>query len=207
MMQDTLIEQCITYARKAYDRQLVSGTGGNLSVRLDEDKMVITGSGISLGDTHEENLVIVDLKDLSWKSSSNITPSKEFLFHAAILQRRVDIQAVLHVHPPYATGYAAICQDIPMMTDAAFKQPPIPRVPFAPSGTTELRDYVIAAIEANPFCKALLLEKHGLITFGHDIPGAYLYADLIEELARIASIAENLHASKSIGIYQLVKPG
>lgn len=193
-MQDSLVNQLITFARMAYNRKLVSGTGGNFSVRVIPDKMLITGSGISLGDTNEQNLITVDLAELSWESASGVIPSKEYTFHAAILQRRPDIEAVLHVHPPYATGYAALCQDIPMVTDAAFKQPPIPRVPFAPSGSKDLRDYVIQALEAHPGCKALLLEQHGLVALGNSIPTAFYYADLIEELAKIAFIAQSLRS-------------
>jgi L-fuculose-phosphate aldolase len=96
------------------------------------------------------------------------------------------------VHPPYATAYAVKCRDIPMVTDAAFKQPPAPRVPFAPSGTEQLQANVAAAAIAHPGCKWLLLEQHGLVALGPDIIAAYNAADLVEELAAIAYLAEHL---------------
>ncbi len=100
--------------------------------------------------------------------------------------------AVLHVHSPHATAYAVNRRDIPMVTDAAFKQPPIPRVPFAPSGTEDLKHNVVQAIEQNPGCKVLLLEEHGVVALGSDVVAAYDTADLTEELARIAYVAEKL---------------
>jgi ribulose-5-phosphate 4-epimerase/fuculose-1-phosphate aldolase len=79
-----------------------------------------------------------------------------------------------------------------MVTDAAFKQPSMPLVPFAPSGTAELQENVARAVRTHPNCKVLLLEKHGIIALGLDTVMAYDVADLIEELARIAYQSECL---------------
>lgn len=186
----TIREQIQFYARRAYDRRLVGGTGGNFSARLNPEQMLITASGVSLGDTSVDNLIVVNIIDNKWEPVGDFRPSKEFLFHADILRLRPDVGAVLHGHPLYATAYAVNKRDIPMVTDAAFKQPPMPRVPFAPSGSEALRSYVVKAIEANPGCKALLLEEHGTLALGSDIVAAYNVADLTEELATIAYLAE-----------------
>lgn len=194
MTEEGVRAQLMVYARRAYSRGLVGGTGGNFSARLDETRMLITASGVSLADTTLENLVIVDVHTLEWRPSGGSKPSKELLFHAEILRRRPDVGAVFHGHPSYATAYAVARRNIPMVTDAAFKQPPIPRVPFAPSGTEELRENVARAIEKSPTCKALLLEEHGLIAMGATIVAAYDTGDLIEELARIAYLSSGLGA-------------
>ena len=154
--------------------------------------MAITASGLNLGDTSMENLIEMDIDTYAWKANGEYVPSKEYLFHADILRLRQDVGAVLHIHPPYATTFAVLKRDIPMVTDAAFKQPEIPRVPFEPSGTKELQANVVQAIESNPECKVLLLEQHGIICLGSDIRWAYDIADLTEELARIAYLKENL---------------
>ena len=120
-------------------------------------------------------------------------PSKEYLFHTEIYRMRPDVGAVLHAHPRYTTAFAVKQRDIPMLTDAAFKQPPIPRVPFAPSGTKELQENVSTAIKNNIDCKVLLLEKHGMVSMGNDIRMAYDIADLVEELANIAYLVEILN--------------
>jgi L-fuculose-phosphate aldolase len=142
MPAEVIPQQLMTYARLAYARRLVGGTGGNFSARLGKDKMLITASGISLGDTRLENLITVDIATCQWEPQGELIPSKEYHFHADILRLRPEIGAVLHVHPPYATAYAVKKLDIPMLTDAAFKQPPMPRVPFAPSGSEDLRRFV-----------------------------------------------------------------
>lgn len=192
MQEDEIRQQMIAFSRRAYQRGLVGGTGGNLSARLPGDKMLVTASGLSLADTAENNLITVDILTGEWQPVPGLVPSREYKFHMDILRLRPDVGAVLHVHPPYVTAYAVAKRDIPMLTDAAFKQPPIPRVPFAPSGTEELRENVAAAIGDNPGCRCLLLELHGLVALGKDITAAYNQADLIEELARIAWLSSRI---------------
>ena len=189
MTEDEIRQQLVDFSRRAYQRRLVGGTGGNFSARIPEGRMLVTASGLSLGDTDENNLITVDILTGEWQPIAGLIPSKEHKFHMDILRMRPEVGAVLHVHPPHATAYAVAKHDIPMLTDSAFKQPPIPRVAFAPSGTEELRRNVAAAIEANPGCRCLLLELHGMIALGSDITAAYNQADLIEELATIAYLS------------------
>lgn len=189
--------QLTQYARRAYDRGLVGGTGGNFSARLDDHQMLITASGISLADTTNENLLIVDIDTCRWNAVGHFRPSIEFMFHVEIFRRRPDVGAVCHVHPPYATAYAVNQRAIPMVTDAAFKQPPMPCVPFAPSGSEALKENVAQTIENNPDCKVLLLEKHGIVGVGADIVAAYNVADLTAELAHIAYLANGLSKVES----------
>jgi len=195
MTNKIIADELVHYARRAYNRGLVGGTGGNFSGRTEDDRMLITASGLSLGDTTAENLIDMDIATYDWKANKDYIPSKEYLFHADILRLRPDVGAVLHIHPPYSTAYAVLKRDIPMVTDAAFKQPPTPRVPFAPSGTEELQNNVVRAIEDNPGCKVILLEQHGIICLGVNIRWAYDIADMTEELARIAYLQETLARS------------
>jgi len=193
MTEMVLRELLVTLARRAYERGLVGGTGGNFSARIDGEKMLITASGLSLTDTSINNLITVEIETCEWEPVEGFIPSKEFRFHADILKIRSDVGAILHVHAPYATAYSVLKRDIPMITDAGFKQPPIPRVPFAPSGTEELRHKVAQTVRDNLGCRSLLLEQHGVIALGKDIIAAYNQADLVEELAKIAYLSDNLH--------------
>jgi ribulose-5-phosphate 4-epimerase/fuculose-1-phosphate aldolase len=192
MSAEEIRQQLQYYSLEAYARHLVGGTGGNFSARLNAKQMIITASGLSLGDTTLDNLITVDINSYKWKPVGDFRPSKEYVFHADILRLRPDVGAVLHVHSPYATAYAVKKRDIPMVTDAAFKQPPMPRVSFAPSGSEALKDNIIEAIEANPGCKVLLLEEHGTVALGADVVTAYNIGDLTEELAWIAYLSERL---------------
>lgn len=190
MTYEKTVDELVRYSRRAYERGLVGGTGGNFSARIARGRMLITASGLSLGDTSAENLIEMDISTYEWQKHGEFIPSKEYLFHADILRLRPDVEAVLHIHPPYATAYAVMERDIPMRTDAAFKQPPMPRVAFSPSGTVELQKSVVRAIADNPGCKVLVLEQHGIICLGSSIRWAYDIADLTEELAQIAYLTE-----------------
>jgi len=185
-------EKLVHFARLAYNRRLVRGTGGNLSARLNDSEMLITASGLSLGDTEVENLISVNINSYEWIENRELKPSKEYKFHADILRLRTRVGAVIHVHPPYTTAYSTLGRDIPRITDAGLKQPVMPRVPFAPGGSDELKELISHATVENPECKALILEKHGLVAMGVDIAHTFYLADLIEELAHIAFLAKNL---------------
>jgi ribulose-5-phosphate 4-epimerase/fuculose-1-phosphate aldolase len=185
-------EELVRFARKAFYRKLVRGTGGNFSARFDAASMLMTASGLSLAETRLENLIRVEIKTLAWTPSGKLRPSREFSIHADIFRFRPETGAVLHVHSPYATAYAIQGRSIPLVTDSAFLQPDMPLVPFAPSGTEELRNNIARAIGEYPQCNTLLLEKHGVLALGTDIPSAFHQADLIEELAKIAHLAGRL---------------
>ena len=181
-------EQLVLFARRAYKRGLVHGTGGNISARTQNDKMIIKASGLSLMDTATDNLLTVDIHSYDWKPNGDYIPSKEYKFHAEIYRHRAEIEAILHVHPPFATSYAVKGVDIPRLTDAGFRHSAFPCVPFAPGGSDELKDLLVATLEGNPECQVMLLEKHGIIAMGADIVTAYNLADLTESIANIAYI-------------------
>lgn len=174
---------------RAYERYLVRGSGGNVSVRLDTSYLLITASGVSLGDTTPENIVKVNLETEEWVAKDSYVPSKEFRFHKAIYEERSDVMAIVHCHPPYATAYAVRQMDIPYVTDAAFKQPPMPHVSFAPSGTEELAQKVRAAARNNDAFRVMMLDEHGIVAVGADLMQAFIFAELAEEMAQIAFLS------------------
>jgi L-fuculose-phosphate aldolase len=174
---------------RTYERGLVRGSGGNVSARLDDRAMLITASGLTLGDTTPKNIVTVDLQTREWEANEPFIPSKEFHFHSEIYQARPDVNAIVHCHPPYATAYAVRRIDIPYVTDAAFKQPPMPHVSFSPSGTPELARKVRDAAESSSDFRVMLLDEHGIVAVGHNLMQAFIWADLAEEMAQIAFIA------------------
>ena len=179
-------------AKKTYHRGLVRGTGGNVSVRLDDDNILITPSGVALGDTTAENVLKVNMETLQWLSNDPYVPSKEYRFHIEIFKARPDINGIVHCHPPYATAYAVRKMDIPYVTDAAFKQPPTPHVDFSPSGSEALVEKVRQAAQTDNKFRVIMLDEHGIIAVGVDLTQAYNFADLTEELAQIAYLAATI---------------
>jgi ribulose-5-phosphate 4-epimerase/fuculose-1-phosphate aldolase len=97
---------------KAYERRLVFGTGGNISVRIPNTGLaLITPTGVSLGDTTVDNISIIDIETGEPTPDSPTKPSKERYFHAAIYRIREDVNALCHLHPPYATAWSTRGKD------------------------------------------------------------------------------------------------
>jgi L-fuculose-phosphate aldolase len=192
MLENALRAELTRISKRAYDRGLVRGSGGNVSARLDETFMLVTPSGVTLGDTTVDNIVKANISSGEWVPNDPYIPSKEYRFHAAVFQARPDVNAIVHCHPPYATAYAVQKIDIPKVTDAAFKQPAMPHVPFAPSGSAQLVQNIAAAIKGNTEFKVIMLDEHGIVSVGKDLMTAFLWADLAEEMAQIALIAAQL---------------
>ena len=192
MLEKALRAELVRISVKAYERGLVRGTGGNVSARLDQTFILITPSGVALGDTTADNIIKVNLETLDWIPNEPYIPSKEFKFHAEIFKARPDVKGIVHCHPPYATAYAVRKMDIPYVTDAAFKQPPMPHVDFSPSGSQALVEKVAAAADSNTKFRVMMLDEHGIIAVGADLIQAYNFSDLTEELAQIAYLSSTI---------------
>jgi L-fuculose-phosphate aldolase len=184
-----LRQQLTEISHRTYQRGLVRGSGGNISARLNETHMLITPSGVTLGDTTPANIIKVDLDTGEWEPNEPYIPSKETHFHAEIYRARPEVNGIVHCHPPHATAYAVCKKDIPAVTDAGFKQPPMQHVSFSPSGTKELARKVADAAQTSDELRVLMLDEHGIVAIGHDLVQAFVWADLAEEMAQIAFVS------------------
>jgi len=184
------------YSKKSFQRGLISGTGGNLSVRIPgEDAVLITPSGISLDDVTPEINILVSLEGKILSAPPGLKPSKETSFHLAAYRLRPNIHALAHVHPPYATAYANKRLPLPLVTvSARLNLKHVPCIECAIPGSCELHDLVSAGLSANPEARAILMKEHGILTLGKDLMEAFYLADLVEDTAKIAFIEANIKA-------------
>lgn len=187
-------KQLSEFSRRSFHRNLVAGTGGNLSVRIpNTDTVLITPTGISLGDVEPEENILVTLEGEVVESPLGLQGSKETGFHLIVYRLRPDVGAVSHVHPPYATAYANRMQPLPMVTVSAranLKQ--VPCIACFPAGSQELRDAVEEGIKDNPGINTLLMAEHGILCMAGDLKHAYYLADLAEDTAKIAYVASTI---------------
>jgi L-ribulose-5-phosphate 4-epimerase len=185
-------------AIRSYRRGLVHGTGGNVSARVPgKDEVLITPTGVSLELTTVENIVKVDLHANPLDPGAKHRPSKETGFHCSIYRIRPDINAIVHVHPPYATAFSHRFQDLPISTvGASVGLRRVPCIEVALSGSAELRSYVEAAYAPREQpVKAIIMRGHGCIGTGADLVAAYDCADLVEATAHISYLAAGLGVS------------
>jgi ribulose-5-phosphate 4-epimerase/fuculose-1-phosphate aldolase len=188
-----LARELCRYARLSYSRHLVGAAGGNISARVPgRAAYIVTASDLALRDAQPSQLVVVDARGELLEGGSGLRPSKETAFHLSIYRSRPEVNAVVHVHPTYATVFSLWKMRIPAATISAslkLKQGPV--VGAAAPGSRDLCDRIEAAVRSSGAeVGVLLLEGHGLVAFDSTLRGAFNTAELAEDTARIAYLSE-----------------
>ena len=174
--------QILETGRKIYQRGLVAANDGNLSVRVGENALWVTPTGVSKGAMTEDMLVKLDLDGNLLAGTRK--PSSETRMHLRIYQENPDIRAVVHAHPPAATAFACagVPLDRPVLQEAVVFLGTVPVAPFALPGSQAVADSVA------PYCRnyrALLLEYHGAVTWGETMEQAHYRLECLEQLAQV----------------------
>jgi arylformamidase len=181
-----LREELAHYCRFVYHRGLVTGTGGNLSVRFG-NRVLITPSAVSLRECTPEDFIAVDFEGHKVAGPDHYIPSKEVHLHTAVYQARPDVDAISHLHPPNCIVFAVRNRSIPLVTiTAEVRLGPTPVVREAPSGSQKLANLVRDAVLACPEAQLILLERHGVLAIGKTLRDTVDVADLGEDTARVA---------------------
>jgi L-fuculose-phosphate aldolase len=168
---------------------LIAGRDGNLAVRLGPDRVYVTPSGFIKSLVTPVDMVEVDLSGTVRRGSRK--PTSELELHLRILRHRPDVQAVVHAHPPAATGFAVAGEAIPgnLLPELIFVVGPVALVPFGMSGTPELGDQVVPYLDKYD---ALLLANHGAVTMGRTLDEAWIRMESLEHSARIIMAARQI---------------
>lgn len=176
--------------RQLAARGLIAGRDGNLSVRLGPERVLVTPSGFIKSLVTAGDMVEVDLDGTPRRGSSR-KPTSELELHLRILRHRPDVNAVVHAHPPTATGFAVAGEAIPgnLLPELIFVVGPVPLVPFGMPGTPELGDRVVTYLAGH---SALLLANHGAVTMGKTLDEAWIRMESLEHAARIIAAARAL---------------
>lgn len=176
------------------------GTAGNLSVRLDDDRLLVTPTGISKRLLQAGDLVIVDLRGGLVAGSRNAT--SELSMHLAIYQLRPDVHAVVHSHPPIATAFACSGRglDDRLCQEAIMTLGTVPLARYATTGTDEVASSLAPLI---PTHDAVLLENHGAVTCGATLLQAFLYTETVEHLAQVALACHQLGSARPLDATQV----
>lgn len=186
--------EMIEIARRAFATGLQTNSGGNLSVRLESAAaIVITPSGIGFADCNANNLLVISLDGAIIEG--DLKPSKDLAFHLEIFSIRPDLRAIVHVHSPWATGWAAAGRAVPCVTvHSKSKLNRIPLVPCAPGGKPQGPAEVRTVISETDVFGAVF-ESHGTVGLGKTLLSALNVAELIEETAHIATVKAILSAT------------
>ena len=174
--------EIVTVCRRLWERGLIAGPEGNVSVRLAPDRILITPAGMSKVDVRTDDLV--EVRDDGSHLRGRRLVSSEVAVHLRIYARREDVGAIVHAHPPVATGFAVAGEGFAscVLPEVIFLLGAVPLVPYEMPGTEAL------ARQFDPFIPmhdAFLMANHGAVTIGPSLSIAHQRMESLEHAARI----------------------
>src|SRR4051812_28942336 len=189
MSVETLRADIVEIGRRMYSRGYTASNDGNISVRIAPDRLLMTPKSVCKGFMTPDMMCVTDLN--GHKVSGDRDPSSEALMHLEVYRQRPDVNAVVHAHPPIATGFAVagIPLDRAVLAEVLTTLGSIPLAEYATPSTSELPDAVRKYIKAHD---GMLLANHGALTVGADLFSAYYKMETIEHFAHISLVARLL---------------
>jgi L-fuculose-phosphate aldolase len=172
-----------------HERGFVAAMDGNLSVRLKGDRILVTPTALSKGSMRATDMVVVDMDGQHVAGHRNVT--SEIGMHLLIYRMRSDVKAIVHAHPPTATGFAAagIALTEPLVCEVVMGLGCIPLARYGTPGTSELAQTLEPYV---PGYDAILMSNHGVVSYGDTLEHAYMKMETVEHFAQIALVTHLL---------------
>ena len=187
--EDAFRADIVEVGKRMYARGYVASNDGNISIRLDAETVLTTPKSVSKGFMTPEMMVVTDLSGKKIRGDRDA--SSELLMHLEVYKHRPDARAVVHAHPPVATGFAVagIPLDRAVLAEVVTTLGSIPIAEYGTPSTPELPEAVRKYIKAHD---GLLLANHGALTVAGDVFAAYYKMETIEHFAKISLVARQL---------------
>src|SRR6186713_11614 len=189
MNESQLREAIVEVGRRLYARGYTASNDGNISTRLDDRRLLMTPKSVCKGFMSPDMMVVTDLDGK--KLAGDRDPSSEMQMHLEVYRQRPDARAVVHAHPPIATGFAVagIALDRAVLAEVVTTLGSVPIADYATPSTKELPEAVRKYVKAHD---GMLLANHGALTLGTDVFAAYYKMETIEHFAKISLVARML---------------
>lgn len=183
-------KQIVQAARRLYLRNLLAACDGNISIRLSNEHILMTPTGVSKSDLHEEQIAVINLEGQVLKGS----PSGERLMHLEVYRSCPNASAVVHAHPPHAIAWsvaAPALTELPAnsLSEVILAAGSIPIAKYARPGSKAMGDVLKGYL---PSHRAMILSRHGAICWGESLEEAVNGMERIEHSAQILAIAQQL---------------
>ena len=181
--------EIINAAKKMAGQNMLPGSWGNISVRVDEETFAVTPSGHGYDNLMPQDIVIVDAAGSTLDGT--LIPSSELPLHLAIYKAQPDAEAVVHTHSIYASACAAARRDIPPLIEdmVQIMGGPVHCAEYALPGTDELAQNVINAMGGK---RAALMANHGVACWGTTLDEAMMVAGIVEKAAQLYCITQSI---------------
>jgi L-fuculose-phosphate aldolase len=192
----------VEVGRRLYARGYTASNDGNISVRLDAARLLMTPTSVCKGFMTPDMMVITDLEGRKLQGERNA--SSEMQMHLEVYRRRPDVQAVVHAHPPIATGFAVagIPLDRAVLAEVVTTLGSVPIAEYATPSTKELPEAIRRYVQAHD---GMLLANHGALTLGKDLFSAYYKMETIEHFARISLVARLLGGERLLSREEVLR--
>ncbi len=190
-------EQICDVCHKMWQQGWVAANDGNVSVRLGDGTFLATPTGISKSFITPDKLVRIDGLGTVLEAEEGYKPSSEIKMHLCCYQERDDVGAVVHAHPPTATGFAVAHLDMDRYTmiESIIAVGSVPVTPYGTPSTEEVPNAIRPYLQEHD---VMLLENHGALTVGADLITAYYRMETLELWAKISLVAHLLGGEKEI---------
>src|SRR5271163_2246049 len=194
--------EMVHFGHMLHQRGYVAATDGNLSVRLDDERIMVTPTCMSKSMLRTSDMVVVDLEGR--RLAGNRDVSSELAMHLLIYRLRPDVKGIVHAHPPTATGFAAAGLPLnqPLVCEVVIGLGSIPLARYGTPGTSELCESLEPFI---PQYDAILMSNHGVVTYADTLHHAYMKMETVEHFAQIALVTQCLGRQQPLGQQDLEK--
>jgi L-fuculose-phosphate aldolase len=182
-------QDIVDVGRYVWQKGWIAANDGNITVRLDPERILCSPTGVCKGMMHPDDLIIVDMNGR--KLEGRLEGTTEIAMHLAVYKLRPDVGAVLHAHPPVATGFATAGRplNLALLPEVVIGLGCVPLAGYGLPGTPELLDPMLPLI---PKYDALMMGNHGAVCYGEDVFKAFFRMETVEHFARITLVAELL---------------
>lgn len=195
-------QDIVEIGRIVWQKGWVAANDGNISVRLDDGRILCTPTGVCKGMMQPADLIVCDCGGRKLEGAKNCTT--EIAMHVEIYRLRPDVRAVLHAHPPVATGFAVAGRplNLALVPEAIIGLGSVPVAEYGLPGTPALTEPMLPLI---PKHDALLMGNHGAVAYGADVYEALFRMEIVEHLARVTLVAELLGGPKALPRAEVAK--
>ncbi|HOB21344.1 MAG: class II aldolase/adducin family protein [Firmicutes bacterium] len=197
-----LKEDICEVGRRIYQNGYVAANDGNITVRIGENEVLTTPTGVSKGFMNPQMIIKVNMD--GEVLSGDLKPSSELKMHLRVYKERPDVRSVIHAHPPTATGFAVA--GIPLvrciLPEVIISLGSIPIAEYGTPSTEEIPDAIMKYLTD---CDAVLLANHGALTVGTDLFNAYFKMETLEHFAKISLVARQLGGEQELPKEQVKK--
>ena len=177
-------DQICDVCHKMWQLGWVAANDGNVSVRLEDGRILATPTGMSKSFITPEKLVLLDPEGNVLEAADGLRPSSEIKMHLRCYDKRDDVMSVIHAHPPGATGFAVAhkAMDMYNMIEDVAVIGAVPLTPYGTPSTVEVPNAIEPYLEAHD---VMLLENHGALAVGSDVITAFYRMESLELWAKI----------------------